>query len=390
MLTELSNPKKIRNLIYLITFLFTLHYTPAVYVTSNYISQFIHEEKVGLIYSIAAFSTIVIFVALRSILLKFGNYKTFKTTLLISFFTLILLVIPNLDYRIYLTALILGLIAQATAYLHLDIFLSRYSNINDTGVIRSLFLTSQNLAFFIGPILAGLMLKDHDFWKIFLFGIAFMIPTILLTFKYLRNFQDPVYNKTEFLKTGIKIFRNKDLYNAINIGILLRVFYCWMIIYTPIYLTTSIGFSIGETSMIIGFALIPFLIFTNPLGHVADKILGEKEILVTGFLIMSTATISMIFTTEKSFWLWVAILFSTRIGASMIEVMSESYLFKKMDKDDLNMVSFFRMLRPMTNLIFPAIASLLLVFIDIKHLFLILGVFVLYGIKYSLAIKDTR
>ncbi|MGA4923124.1 hypothetical protein, partial [Bacillus subtilis] len=77
----------------------------------------------------------------------------------------------------------------------MDIFISHYSSANDTGVVRSSFLTSQNIAFVAGPLLAGLMLKDHDFWKIFLFGMVMMVPTILITLKYLRNFNDPVYKR---------------------------------------------------------------------------------------------------------------------------------------------------------------------------------------------------
>lgn len=383
------SPKKIRNLIYFITFLFTLSFTPTVYVLSTFISQFIDGSKAGLIYALASFGTISVFIFLRKVLIRFGNLKTIKFSLFLKLLTLLVLLIPALDPRIYLLALIIGLIVQSTIFLHLDIFISHYSNFNNTGTIRGFFLTAQNIAFFIGPVLAGLMLKDHDFWKIFLFGSIMLLPVLHLVFKYLKDFQDPVYQKTEFVKTAIRVLKDKDLYNAISINGVLRVFYCWMIIYTPLYLTTTIGFTLGETTLIIGLALIPFLIFTNPLGYVADKILGEKEILVLGFLIISLSTSTMIFADVKDFWLWVLILFSTRVGASMIEVMGEAYLFKKITESDLNMVSFFRILNPLTNLIFPVIASGLLIFIDIKYLFLILGIYMLYGIKYSLAIKDT-
>lgn len=384
-----SNPNKIRNLIYLITFLFTLSFTPMVYVLSTYISQFIEAEKVGLIYSISSFTTILVFLGLRKILLKFGNLKTLKFSLVLKVLTLVVLLIPALEPKFYLISLVIGLVLQSTIFLHLDILISHYSNFNNTGRVRSFFLTSQNIAYFIGPLLAGLFLTDHDFWKIFLFGSILLFPVFFLTLKCLKDFKDPIYQKTEFLKTGIRIIKNKDLYNSISINGILRVFYSWMIIYTPIYLTSVIGFTLSETAMIIGLALIPFLIFTNPLGYVADKILGEKEILISGFVIISIATMTMVVIEAKDFWIWVAILFATRIGASMIEVMGEAYLFKKIDESDLNMVSFFRILNPLTNLIFPTIASGLLLFIDIKYLFLILGIFMLYGIKYSLAIKDT-
>lgn len=387
---EEKNKLSARHLIYFVAFLFTLHLTPAVYVISNFISTYISESKVGFVYSVSSFLTILVFIALRPFLIKFGNYKTFIATLSIELLMLVILLIPNIDYRILLTALIISLVTHATAYLHLDIFISHYSTFKDTGVVRSAFLTAQNLAFVAGPLLAGLMLKNQEYWKIFTFGIVIIIPTILISLKHLKKFKDPVYKKTQLVKTGIKIFKNKDLYNAVGINSLIRIFYAGMIIYTPIFLTLHIGFSLAETSSIIGIALIAFLIFTNPLGYISDKILGEKELLVAGFCIIALSTMTMSFVNEKSFILWCVILFVTRIGASMVEMMGETYFFKKIEESDLNMVSFYRMLRPAMYLIFPAFASLLLLFINIKYLFLIIGILMLYGVKYSLAIKDTR
>lgn len=385
-----SNEKlSARHLIYFIAFLFTLHLTPAVYVTSSFIGQYLPESKIGYVYSIASLLTIIIFVAIRPILVKYGNYKSFIFTLSTSIVMLAIMVIPNIDSKIILTALVINSITHALSFFHLDIFISHYSNFKDTGVVRGAFLTAQNIAFVIGPLLAGSMLTGNDFWKVFLFGICLLIPTIYITVKYLKDFKDPEYKEPQLIKTAIKVLRNKDIYHAVSIQGLLRVFYSWMIIYTPIFLTMHIGFSISETTTIIGIALIAFLIFTTPLGYISDKVMGEKELLVLGFLIMALSTGAMTFIEIESFWLWSGILFVTRIGASMVELMGEAYFFKKIDSTDISMVSFYRMVRPITYLVFPALASGLLIFIEIKYLFLILGILMLYGIKYSLAIKDT-
>lgn len=386
---DIKNKISARHLIYFVAFLFTLHLTPAVYVTSNFLSQLVDEAKVGFIYSTASLLTILVFVIIRPFLVRYGNYKTFLVTLFTEILALSVLLIPNIDPKLAISALVISLVTHATAYFHLDVFISSYSTSYDTGVVRGSFLTAQNIAFVVGPLIAGAILKDHDFWKIFLFGLLLMIPTVIFSIKYFKDFKDPVYKKTQLIQTGFKILKNKDIYSAVSVNGLLRVFYSWMIIYTPIFLTLHIGFSLGETASIIGIALIAFLIFTTPLGYVSDKILGEKEILILGFSIMAVSTASMSFIDLKSFWLWAMILFITRIGASMVEIMGEAYFFKKIDENDLNMVSFFRMIRPLTYLFFPALASTLLLFMDIKFLFLILGIFMLYGVKYSLAIKDT-
>ena len=190
---ENKNKLSARHLIYFVAFLFTLHVTPAVYVISNFISKYISESKVGFVYSTASIITIIILIFLRPVLIRFGNYKTFIITLLIELSMLSILLIPNIDYRFLITALIISFITHATAFLHLDIFISHYSTFKDTGVVRSAFLMAQNMAFVAGPLLAGVMLNDQDYWKIFTFGIVVLIPTILISMKYLKNFKDPIY-----------------------------------------------------------------------------------------------------------------------------------------------------------------------------------------------------
>ena len=83
-------------------------------------------------------------------------------------------------------------------------------------------------------------------------------------------------------------------------------------------------------------------------------------------------------------------MFVTRIGASMIEITTEVHLFKRIDADNINILGLFRSVRPVAYLISPVIASILLLTIDFKYLFLILGVIMMYGVRYSLSIKDTK
>ncbi len=378
-----------KSIIYLLAFFFTLHMTPATYVTSSFLSQFIKESNVGYLYAIASFVTVIIFLIIRPILKKFGNYKTFLIVLIIESLMLSVLLLPNLNSTIVTTVFIVSFIMHALSFFHLDIFLEHYSSDNDTGIIRSSFLTAQNIAFIIGPLVAGLLLTNQDYWKIFLFGLIFMFPTIFIAVKYMRTFKDPDYKEPDLFRTALNVLKNKNLFSIVNTQALLRVFYAWMIIYTPIFLSNYIGFQISEVAFIIGIALVAFLILEPPLGYIADKVFGEKEALVLGFVIMAISTSAMSFVDIKNFWLWVFILFMTRVGASMVELMSESYFFKKIDDKNLNMMSLFRMIRPVTYVIFPALASVLLYFIEIKYLFLILGIFMLYGIKHSLSIKDT-
>jgi len=208
--------------------------------------------------------------------------------------------------------------------------------------------------------------------------------------RYMHTFKDPEYKDLKIEYTAKSVFKNKNMYSVFAINSLLRFFYAWMIIYAPIYLIQHVGFSVSETTFMIGLALVAFILLQTPLGYIADKILGEKEFLIGGFIILALSTASLSFITSTNFWVWTGMLFVTRIGASVVEVMSEAYFFKNIDSSDLNVIGFFRMLRPFVYTVAPLLASLLLLFIEIRFLFLILGAIILYGLRYSLILKDTR
>jgi MFS family permease len=164
-----------------------------------------------------------------------------------------------------------------------------------------------------------------------------------------------------------------------------------MVIYAPLYLYNIIGLSWSEIGIIFTIMLTPFVILEYPLGVIADKYLGEKEILMLGFGIAGTATI-VFGTLGESVPLaaWGFVLFLTRVGASMIESMTEIYFFKKITDRNTNIISVFRNTIPVAYTIAPIIASVLLFRLPYQALFVILGFICWMGIFLSLRIHDTR
>jgi len=67
-------------------------------------------------------------------------------------------------------------------------------------------------------------------------------------------------------------------------------------------------------------------VYSFQYGEYAD-IVGERKILMYGFGIAALATLSLFFITEHSIFIWAFLLFSTRIGASAVESMSDVYFF---------------------------------------------------------------
>lgn len=391
-----SKIEKQRSLIYLLIFLFTLHFTPATYLESIFLEQLVGSEKVGLIFSIASVFTILTIAFTRKVIKVAGNYKVFLSSLIAEFvalsilsFSLFLEIDPFLSI-FFAIAFMVGFVARSIAFFNFDIFTEHLSSDKETGSIRGTFLTALNFAFIIGPLISGMIVNNQsEIGKSFIFGILLLIPVIFITLKYFSKFKDAEYKDYEFLGTVFYIVKNNDLRNIFICNFLLFFFYSWMIIYTPVYLYETIGFHVDQVSTMIGIGLIPFLLLQYYLGKIADTKYGEKEILTIGFLIMGFATAFMTLAIPAIFFVWAIILFITRIGASMVESMVETYVFKKVNDKNLDVISLHRTVRPVAYIISPIVASIFLIFFDIQWIFVFLGIIMILGINFSLRIKDT-
>ncbi len=72
--------------------------------------------------------------------------------------------------------------------------------------------------------------------------------------------------------------------------------------------------------------------------------------------------------------------------------MCDTYFFKKVDSLNANVISFYRMSSPLAYIFAPLLAVIMLSLFsfDIKYLFLILGLIMILGLKFSLALRDTK
>jgi len=167
----------------------------------------------------------------------------------------------------------------------------------------------------------------------------------------------------------------------------LQFFYVWMVIYTPIYLYAHLGFSWKEISLIFTVMLLPFVLIQFPLGKYSDKI-GEKKMLMFGFLIATLATLSLFFIEKHAIWIWAIALFCTRIGAAIIEVMSDVYFFKHIKRENDEFIAIYRNTAPLSYVLAPFVAFIAFFFVpSFNFIFLILGVLMFYGVYLSSTIK---
>ncbi len=386
-----TKSKKEKNLasIYLLGFFFAFSVAIPNYINSAFITNFISSDNVGFLFSLAALLTIPAVIYLPHFLKRIGNYGTTSLLLAINIFCLIFLASSNSWATVAIFIFYLALIPVIT--MNLDVFLENHSNDSETGEIRGSFLTLKNLAWIISPTITGLVLSNGDYWKIYLIAATLILPMFSLLSRNFRQFPDPPYEINSLRKTLNVIKTRGNVLRILGASFVLKFFYSWMVIYMPIYLHRVMGFEWSVIGVMFTIMLLPFSLFELPLGKMEDKKYGEKEILNLGFIIMGLATVVLTFIDSTSAITWAILLFLTRVGASMVEISTETYFFKKIDGEDTNLMSFFRITRPVAYTIGPAMASTLLIFTNVNYLFAILGGLVLtFGLLFSLGIQDTK
>lgn len=386
-------PTNLRLFIYLTALFMTLSVSLVSYTNSSFLAQIIGTDQIGLIYIASSIISLFLFLIWPSIL-KTIRLKTSLALLgLVSFIALTGLFIFD---QVLAVGIGLFLVFYATAPLlrySLDLYLENFSTNKITGGIRGLFLTIINTAWLISPIITGLILDGSNHYEL-VYGVAglTLIPFLFLLFKLPRveitSKLNPTSNPWAILWRP-KNQLDKDLRNILGIDFILNFFYALMVIYTPLYLHQAMGFSWDQIGFIFTIMLLPFVLIQYPLGLLCDKKIGEKEIIITGLILMAFATTLIIFLPPGMVVLWAIILCLTRVGAAAVEIAKETYLFKKIKHEDSTILSLSRMLVSVSYIIGPLSVGLFLIIFDFKFLFAALGLVVLLGLYFAYNLVDT-
>ncbi len=384
-----QNGSKILRVIYSAGFIFAVHTAFLAYINSSFLSGFAGKHYIGLIFTAGAALSIYSLNKMPTLLSRFGNVKSalglmfleIAALLGLAFLKIAWLIIPL--FVIHYALLIL-------LKFNFDIFIEHFSSDRCTGGIRGAYLSITSLAWVVSPIIVGAILTDSDFWKVYLVSALLLLPVMLIIYFNLRCVRDARYETPAFWQTFKSVWRNENIRKVFSVNFLLQFFFSWMVIYAPIYLNQYLGFEWGKIGIIFTIMLLPYALFEMPLGKLADKWFGEKEFLIAGIIITAVSTGMIPFVTSANWMIWAGLLFLTRVGASFIEITTESYFFKQIDDSNANIIGFFRNTRPFAYIVSPLIATILLSFLAYKYLFLVLAVVMLLGLYYSITLRDTK
>lgn len=375
-----------------IGFIYTLHLVLPMYSSSSFLSLYGSEKTIGILYMLGAVTTILGFLITPFFIRKIGNYSTSLWLILIQI-ALIYGLSATTDPRLIALFFILQTAVVALIAFCLDIFLEVYSSTANVGMIRGIYLTTMNSAWLIAPLIGSMIIGlGNDYRSVYVASLFILFPLFYLVYKNFPRFIDPHYHHPSFFHTLSHLLRrDKNHFRLFIINIILQVFYAWMVVYSPIYLNTVIGLSWMEIGIILTVMLIPFVVFQWPLGKLADKKYGEKEIMTIGLAILGLSTMALAAIISKSVFVWALALFITRVGAASVEIMIETYFFKTVNPKDSNILGFFRITRSISFFIAPLITGIVFMFTsDQSFLFITLGLLCLTAIIPAWKLKDTN
>lgn len=368
--------------VFLAGFFLAVHYATVAYVNSSLLENIVGKNWLNIVYIIGSIFSVFALYFAPKFFRRFGS----KSTLLLFIFLEIIAVFGlgsiNLGFFIILLFLLHHTFVPSL-YFSLDVNLESRINIEKTtGAKRGIFLTIQNIAWVVSPLALSFFIQGGNFDKIyFISGIALILLFITAT-KFFVNTKKADKKEADLFHI-IKSFKKvSDLRSVILCHFILNVFYAWMVVYLPLLLIKEIGFEWEKIGILFTIMLLPFLLLELPAGILADKKLGEKEILIAGTLITSAFTMIIPFLKEPVFFVWAIVLFGTRVGASLFEISSESYFFKHVKEKDTGTISLFRALRPLSFIITPIIALPIIYFFSYQASFYFLSIITLLGLFF--------
>ncbi len=377
--------------LYVMTLLHAFHFFATHFIHSSFLEQYLSSKTVGFIIALSSLFTVLALLSISRLLQRFGAYKVALVTILIDFVTSLGLAFLSAPILLYTSFVIQGTVVVMTLFCF-DIFLENLSEETETvGFFRGIFLTMSMIASLFAPVISGFLIGDSlNYNLVYVTSALYLIPTIFLLLHAFKDFSDPTYELFSVSKMFTTLKTNRNILNISYAQFLLRFFFSWMVVYLPIYLHKYIGFSWSQIGVLLFIMILPYIIIEFPAGVLADRFLGEKELLFVGFCVTAVSTFSLFFIHSNNIVLWGALLFSTRIGAALIESMSETYFFKQIQVSEVSILSIFRMLRPFAYIVGPLFASALLFVTSMEYLWIVLAVVVSSGMFTTLFLKDTR
>lgn len=383
--------KKLLVVGFVVTLLYSLHFAIPLYVNSIMLGQYFSREAVGAIIMLAALCAMFVTTHLGGSIKKYHNYKTTLLLLFAGIISTAAIGFTNIGLLIAVLYMI-HFSCSAALFIMINLYIEEFTDVDEEGATRGIFLTLLNTGILIAPLVAGGLVNTSGYPGIYLVSSLMLLPVIFLVRKFYSQSRDPKYKNIDYIQAIHEAKSDKNIFGALTALFALESFYVLMSVYAGIYIVETIGIPLPTyLGVIMPFALIPFVILPYGMGKLADLRTGEKEFALLGLAIIGVCAISLAFITSTNPIFWGLVLFAARAGAATLEAMIFSYFFKRVERSDVGLVALFGSIRNIAFIFVPLVGSIFFMFSEsFKLLFILAGILILYSLVPLLKIKDTR
>lgn len=381
-----------RVILFVGNFFFSIFTALTIYILLPFLSSFMPAAYTGLIVAMGGLFALSLFPLLPELVARHGAQQMALAFAIIEMVALFALAAAPGAISASLLIIVVVALQPFISY-QLDLMLEAIDTPKEmVGRARTMFLSAWNAGSLAAPLLLGALLVDSNaYGRIFLAAAAMLVPFIvLLVAQNLPKGSPP--RLSHMRDTIICISHDRDFFAVTFARFLLYLFNMWAPLYAPIYLHTVLGIPWVTLGWMFSIMLVPYVLIEYPAGWVADRFLGDKELMFAGFIVAGSALAALsVLSSTSSLLLIVLILVSSRAGAALIESMTEGHFFRRVSSEDINSMSIFRSIWPLANVIGPTVGSLILYFGNYHFLFLITGGFIaITGAITTLFIRDFR
>ena len=352
-----------------------------------YIDSFINNiSLVGFVSSIFTITSFCAYFFLIPIIEKFNKAKLYSYSILGFGIAYILFAINKNFYLFFIIALFLSIIGPIR-YTSWGILVKDYSQKKKLSRNEGFMYTISNIAWVLGPLIAGYLVDKYDFNFIFVLSSLFIFISFFI-FKIYKINNHNIKKKIDgdILKNFFDFFKDKNRRYAYFLKGGISVWWVLIYLFIPLYIIRN-----GLGPIWIGYFLfgicVPLVLFEVYFSKLAEK-KGFKFVFKLGYIIPAILAFVCFFISNIYLILFLLILAS--IGISMVEPTTEAYFFDnlKNKKEELRFYGPFRTHADIHNVIAKVIVSSILLFVSFRFIFIFFGLVMLGMYFLTNKIKD--
>lgn len=294
----------------------------------------------------------------------------------------------NMSEIVSILAFVVAIGSIAILLVGLDVIIQHFITKGETGEVRGINLALRNLAYLMGPLVAGLIAEQFNLESVYFFASITMLVLVLFFRARFRKLQlFPKHEHKNIFGDLTSLLSKKPLRNSYISGFMVEFFFAIWAVFLTIYMHEIVGFNWEQIGVLFAIMHVPYIILEPLIGDFIDGHHNEKFSMTIGLILMAASLIWIALLPDKTYGPWIIALCLSRIGASFGQVAHESFFFEHVKNEDTDSMSAYRTMTPLSLLLGPFIGSIILLFTNYRELFLITAAILILTIFAAAQLK---